>query len=170
MAKYVALLRGIGPSNPNMHGPKLASVLVNLGYANAKPLLSSGNVVFESDETDMPAMESRLEEAWPKLLGFNSCTIIRSQAQLLSLVKSDPYKGIPHSRSTYALVTFFKQSPTGLKQNYYTDLGVNALCSTIDATASKTPDFMVKLERQFGRDITSRTWLTIQRILKKMDN
>jgi hypothetical protein len=33
-----------------------------------------------------------------------------------------------------------------------------------------TTDFMAKQDKQFGKDnITSRTWLTIQRILKKME-
>ena len=37
------------------------------------------------------------------------------------------------------------------------------------ATDGLDTDFMVKLERQFSKDITSRTWNTIQRILKKME-
>jgi hypothetical protein len=33
-----------------------------------------------------------------------------------------------------------------------------------------TTDFMAKLDKRFGKDqITSRTWLTIQRVLKKME-
>lgn len=170
MAKYVALLRGIGPSNPNMHGSKLQSVVESLGFTNVKPLLSSGNVVFESESSDMSEMESIMEKAWPEKLGFNSKTIIRSQSQLQALVKNDPYQGTAHAPSTYLLVTFFKHPQSGIEQNYYNDLKVNVLCSNLDTTTSKTPDFMVKLERQYGKEITSRTWLTIQRILKKMDS
>jgi hypothetical protein len=63
------------------------------------------------------------------------------------------------------------QQPVAALPNFYADGGVNALCSVIDTTASKTPDFMVKMDKQFGKDnITSRTWLTIQRILTKMEN
>jgi hypothetical protein len=36
-------------------------------------------------------------------------------------------------------------------------------------TVSKTPDLMVCLEKQFGKQITTRTWKTIGRILKKLD-
>jgi uncharacterized protein (DUF1697 family) len=170
MIKYVALLRGIGPSNPNMHGSKLKSVLEDLGFSNVQTLISSGNVLFESDSEDIAAMEATIQKAWPIKLGFSSTTIIRSQAQLRALVDQHPYEGAEHSRQSYLLVTFFKQPPSGLKENYYNAEGVNALCSVIDTTAAKTPDFMVKLERRFGKDITSRTWNTIQRILKKMEN
>jgi uncharacterized protein (DUF1697 family) len=171
MAKYVALLRGIGPSNPNMHGSKLKSVLEDIGFSDVQTLISSGNVLFESDLKDTAAMEAVLEKAWPVKLGFNSTTIIRSQAQLQALLDQDPYKGAEHNRTSYLLVTFFKQPQSDLKDKYYSDQGVNALCSVIDTTAAaKTPDFMVKLERRFGKDITSRTWNTVQRILKKMEN
>ena len=169
MPKYVALLRGIGPSNPNMHQKKLEGVLDELGFSNVKAVVSSGNVIFDSPSKDIPKLEAKIEAAWPAKLGFNSSTIVRSHEQLQALVDADPYNGASHSRESYLLVTFFKRPPTGLKNNYYDVLGVNALCSTIDTTSAKTPDFMAKLDRQFGKgQITSRTWKTIERILQKM--
>ena len=169
--KYVALLRGIGPSNPNMHGAKLKVVLEDLGFKNVQPIISSGNVIFESGSKNIAKLEEIIQESWPKKLGFNSTTIVRSQGQLQELVTQDPYKGVEHRRESYQLVTFFKFPPKALPDspNYYINLGVNALCSVIDTTTAKTPDFMIKLERQFGKEITSRTWLTIQRILAKFE-
>lgn len=170
--KYVALLRGIGPSNPNMHGSKLKAVLEELGFSNVQPVISSGNVVFESDSKDIAELEDMMEKAWPKKLGFTSTTIIRSQGQLQALVDQDPYKGAQHSRSSYLLVTFFKLAPSkevASRTDYVGKDGINALCGVIDTTASKTPDFMAKLGKDFGKELTSRTWLTIQRILAKME-
>ncbi len=170
--KYVALLRGIGPSNPNMHGAKLKGVLEDLGFKNVQPIISSGNVVFESNSKDIAKLEKTIQEAWPKKLGFNSTTIIRSQEQLQALDDQDPYRGTKHSREAYQLVTFFKNPPKEAQNlsDFYGTQGVNALCSVIDTTSSRTPDFMAKLERQFGKDITSRTWLTIHRILTKFED
>ncbi|SRR6266404_6322144 len=169
MTKYVALLRGIGPSNPNMHGTKLKSVLEDLGFSNVRTLISSGNVLFESESEDVATMGATIEAAWPVKLGFNSTSIIRSQPQLQALVGQDPYNGSEHSRQSYQLVTFFKHPQADLKENYYGVNNVNALCSVIDTTTAKTPDFMAKLERRFGKEITSRTWNTVLRILKKME-
>jgi uncharacterized protein (DUF1697 family) len=168
MTKYVALLRGIGPTNPNMRGEKLTSVLEDLGFHTVQTVITSGNVLFESDMTDISAMEEKIERAWPEKLGFTSRTIIRSQEQLNALVSRNPFPNMTHSPKTYLFVTFFKQLPSGLTDNFYIDRGVNALCSIIDTTTSKTPDFMYKLEKQFSKDITSRTWKTIERILRKM--
>lgn len=53
MTKYVALLRGIGPSNPNMHGAKLRGVLEGLGFRDVQSVISSGNVIFSSDLTEL---------------------------------------------------------------------------------------------------------------------
>lgn len=170
--KYVALLRGIGPSNPNMHGAKLKEAAESAGLKKVRTLLSSGNVIFESGIQDQKKIEEMLEKIWPARLGFNSMSIVRSQFQLQALVDANPYKGAEHSnKKTYLLVTFFKEPPKPApKDNYYTVEDVNALCSTIDASILGTPDFMAKADRQYGKDqITSRTWLTIQRILAKMN-
>lgn len=168
--KYVALLRGIGPSNPNMHGAKLKDATEKAGFSNVQTLLSSGNIIFESNSKDQAAIESKLEETWPAKLGFNSRTIVRSQEQLQALVDANPYKGSEHSRKSYLLVTFFKTQPSPKpSQNYYEVSGVNALCSNLDNSAGLgTPDFMARLDKQFGKDqITSRTWNTVQRLLAK---
>lgn len=170
--KYVALLRGIGPANPNMHGSKLKGVLEDLGFANVQTVISSGNVIFESGSKDIAKLEDKIQAAWPKKLGFNSTTIIRSQEQLEKLVAKDPFAGAKHSRTSYLLVTFFKNPPEDAavaRANFYKTGGINALCNVLDTTVGKTPDFMVKLEKEFSKDITSRTWLSIQRILTKME-
>jgi uncharacterized protein (DUF1697 family) len=168
MTKYVALLRGIGPNNPNMRGAKLKSVIEDLGFSNVQTVISSGNVLFESDSKDIPEMESIIERAWPIKLGFTSTTIIRSQDQLQALSSQEPYKDSLHTKESYLLVTFFKNRPADTPTNFYNNMGVNALCNIIDTTILRMPDFMPKLEKQFGKTITSRTWNTVQRILKKM--
>jgi uncharacterized protein (DUF1697 family) len=169
--KYVSFLRGIGPSNPNMHGAKLKEAAESAGFKNVQTLLASGNVIFESDITNRAKIEAKLEETWPEKLNFNSKTIVRSQKQLQALVDADPYKGAEHSnRKTYLLVTFFKSPPKPLPNDYYKVSDVNAQCNTLDNSNLGTTDFMTKQDKRFGKDnITSRTWLTVQRVLKKME-
>jgi uncharacterized protein (DUF1697 family) len=79
--KYVALLLGIGPSNPNMHGAKLKEAAESAGFKNVQTLLASGNMIFESNIKDQSKIETMLEKIWPAKLGFKSTTIIRSQQQ-----------------------------------------------------------------------------------------
>jgi uncharacterized protein (DUF1697 family) len=179
MTRYVALLRGIAPTNPNMRNDKLRGVFEKLGFKNVKTVISSGNVIFESPSRSVKKLEERIEAALPEQLGFTSTTILRSQRQLQQLVDEDPFEGMEHSQKSSLNVTFLKKKrkidikfPYSLKDRDYTLLGMydGAICSVIDLTSSKTPDLMVWLERQFGKEITTRTWKTVERILRAMES
>jgi uncharacterized protein (DUF1697 family) len=177
MTKYIALLRGIAPTNPNMRNDKLRSVFEKLGFENVKTVISSGNVVFESPSRSIRKLEVSIEKALAKDLGFKSTTIIRSQKQLQQLVDKNPFRGMEHSQKSSLNVTFLKKkSRTDIKFSHKIDnrdyellrMYDGAICSVIDLTSAKTPDLMVWLEKQFGKEITTRTWKTVERILKAM--
>jgi uncharacterized protein (DUF1697 family) len=51
MRRYVALIRGIGPTNPNMRNERLCKVLVDLGFNNVEAVISSGNVMFDANSS-----------------------------------------------------------------------------------------------------------------------
>lgn len=170
MIRYVALLRGIAPTNPQMRNQNLRMVFESLGFGNVKTLISSENVLFTSDGTDVPALEKQIEDALQAKLGFFSSTIIRSAKQIEILAKKDYFKGLVHSNTSYLTVTFLKHSPT--KQEVLSGSGYKIIAvdgreifSIVDLSG-KTPSLMSRLERQFGTEMTTRTWLTVQRIQK----
>jgi uncharacterized protein (DUF1697 family) len=116
-------------------------------------------------------------KALPEELGFKSTTIIRSQGQIQKLVDNNPFKGMQHSQKSSLNVTFLKKKrkidtkfPYKVDKRDYTLLAMydGAICSVIDLTSAKTPDLMVWLEKKLGREITTRTWKTVERILKAM--
>jgi uncharacterized protein (DUF1697 family) len=154
--RYVALLRGIGPSNPNMKGEKLKAVFEGLGFKNVHTVIASGNVVFESSSKNATLLETKIEQELPKKLGFNSTTIIRSREHLESLRKKNPFKDVKDEKPNYLIVTFFKDRRP-------------ELCTVLQIGASGTPEFMGKIEREYGKAMTTRTWKTVNRILKKME-
>lgn len=177
VTQYAALLRGIGPGNPNTRNEKLRGVCKDLGFGNVHTVISSGNIVFETEGSTPAELESTLESAWPEQLGFESTTIIRTRDELESLIDLDPFGSLEHSRETYLLVTFSKDTvkvdfgyPHQPEDKEYRIVGAShrELFSVTDTTSASSPDVMSWLEREFGKEITSRTWLTIGRILKKM--
>jgi uncharacterized protein (DUF1697 family) len=177
MAKYVALLRGIAPTNPNMRNDKLRGVFEKLGFENVKTVISSGNVVFESPSRSIRKLEERIEKALPEELGFKSTTIIRSQGQIRKLVDQNPFQRMGHSQISSLIVTFLKRKrrtdfmfPHKIDNRDFELLGMydGSICSMIDLTSAKTPDLMVWLEKKLGKEITTRTWKTVERILKAM--
>lgn len=175
---YVAFLRGIMPSNPNMRNEKLRGVFEGLGFSNVRSVISSGNIIFETDELDITGLEATIEQALKKELGINSTTIIRSQRQLQVFVDSRPFGDRVHSRETYLTITFLKHKPAkepkqhtsadGLFEIIAYDPKLFGICAATNVTAIKTPDFMTWLEKQHGKDITTRTYKTVERILKKL--
>ena len=164
--------------NPNMRNEKLRGVFEDLGFDNVRTVISSGNVLFESKSTAIKAMETKIEAAFPMQLGFNSTTIIRSRKQLQTLVERDPFEGAEHGRKTYLTVTFAKSKvrtnlevPYAPEERDYTLVALydREICSVTDLTSAKAPDLMLWLEREFGKEITTRTYQTVLRILKKLE-
>ena len=177
MPSYVAFLRGIGPSHPNMRNEKFRQLFEKLGFDNVRTVITTGNVLFDSSSTAMRRLETQIEEAIPERLGFTSTTIVRSKNQLQKLVDSDPFGGVEHGRNSNLNVTFLKKSPrSDLKYPHtpdgrdYTILGIEGreVFSVIDLTSERTPDVMTWLEKEFGKEITTRTYKTVQKVLARL--
>ena len=179
MTKYTAMIRGIGPTDPNMRGERLKWAFEQMGFSNVRSFLTSGNVLFESDEKDVRKLESAAEAALPKLLGFSREVFVRSVHNLQTIVDADPFAGLVHQNAgkTYLTVTFFKTPPQDLPALPYQPEGKSynlramaggALCCVVDLSTGKTPDLMAFLERRFGKSITTRTYATVTRLLAKM--
>jgi uncharacterized protein (DUF1697 family) len=177
MDAYVALVRGIGPSEPNMRNAKLRAVCEELGLENVASVLSSGNLVFETDTADVAALQASLERAWQEQLGFVSTTIIRRRSELHALVDRRPFGDRQHAKESYLLVTFAKSALTveldlPWQRAVRAYEGVAAtdreLFTVTDTTSERTPDVMSWIEQQFGTQVTSRTWMTVRRILERM--
>ncbi|MGW0182832.1 DUF1697 domain-containing protein [Nocardia sp. NPDC003345] len=180
MTRYAALLRGIAPSNPNMSNEKLRGVFTGLGFESVSSVLSSGNIVFTAESTPAADLEDRIQEALNAELGIPGGTIIRDHAELRALLDRDPFAGYSHCRETYLVATFFKDAahakvrppaePDPLTTVVGYDRQARAFLAIIDNSSPKTPNFMAWLERSYGKDITTRTWLTVQRVVKKMES
>ncbi len=164
-----------------MRGEKLRRAFEEMAFKNVRPFLTSGNMLFESNITDTNKLENMAEADLPKILDFSRDVFIRSQADLQKLVDANPFTDLKHENAgkTYLTVTFFKTPPKNLPKLPYQPAGksfqllteVNgAVCCVVDLTTGKTPDLMVWLERSYGKQITTRTWNTISRLLKKLED
>ncbi|WP_280455806.1 DUF1697 domain-containing protein, partial [Nocardia brasiliensis] len=180
MHTYAALLRGIAPSGKNMSNDKLRGVFEGLGFEKVASVLASGNIVFRSTDTDIVELEDRIQQALNRELGIPGGTIVRSHPELRALLDSDPFPGLTHGRGTYLVATFLKDGakapgklpdqPDPLTRIVGYDKPCRAFLAVIDnSDPGKTPDFMSWLDKTYGKDITTRTWLTVQRVVKKME-
>lgn len=155
--QYVALIRGIGPGNPNMTGPKFINTFEKLGFTNVHPVIASGNVVFASPSKSAKALEEKIEKGLEAHLKFSRAVIVRSESELQKLAKKNPFKGVKDEKPNYLVVTFFKDPR-------------KELCTVVDMNKTKGPDLMQQLDKTHGKAITTRTWKTLHRILAKMES
>lgn len=156
MTKFVALLRGFNPINPNMRNDKLREVFISLGFKSVQTVISSGNVIFQSNIRNTKVLENKVEKTLFQKLGFKSTTIIRSENQFKKLVNRDPFCGTNDTPESRLNVTFLKSG--------------GEIFSIIDTTNNtRTFETMSQLEKQHGKEITTRTWQTIGRIMKKLN-
>jgi uncharacterized protein (DUF1697 family) len=92
MSVHVALLRGINVgANKRMKMEALRKVFAELGLEGAQTYLQSGNVVFQSKETDKAKLAKRIETAIEEAFGFHSDIILRSAAEVRQVIASDPF-------------------------------------------------------------------------------
>lgn len=152
---YVALIRGVMPSNPKMRNDRLCAAIAKAGGANPVPVLASGNVVFSSNSRSTAALERKIEQAFQRELGLTLDVMVRSQAELQALVDRDPFQGAKHGGETYLVVTFFKDRR-------------DPLCTALTRTQMASPEFMAQADKSYGKHITTRTWNTLLKILAKM--
>lgn len=107
MRTYVALLRGINLGRTRKVAmADLRTWLAELGYADVRTHLQSGNAVFASDRR--PAeLEREIGKRLEEQLGFEVRCLIRDHPELQRVVDEDPFgDGAPdHSRYAVAFLS-----------------------------------------------------------------
>ncbi len=162
-----------------MRNEKFREVFGKLGFGNVQTVISTGNVLFDSPSRGAKALEAKIEKAIESQLGFSSTTIIRSHQQLERLVDDNPFGKRKDTPTKRLNVTFLKEKQkTDLRFPYkadkkgYSVIGMKdrEVFSVVDLSGATTPDLMAWLDKQFGKAITTRTWKTVGKILKKFES
>jgi uncharacterized protein (DUF1697 family) len=170
MPKFAALLRGVSPMNAKM--PALKKAFEAAGFADVKTVLGSGNVVFASTGRSLPALEKKSEQAMQEELGKAFPTIVRAIDELEALLEKDPFAKFDLEPKAKRVVTFLRNEPKAkLKLPIALD-GAHILLVRERAVFSayvpspKGPVFMSLIEKTFGKEVTTRTWETVRKIVK----
>ena len=108
MAIYVALLRAVNVGGTGKLAMKDLCVLCDeAGFDGARTYIQSGNVVFGSRLTE-PGVKAKLEKILARKMGKPVGVLLRSGAELDSVLKRNPFKKLPGNR---VLVLFLDEAP-----------------------------------------------------------
>src|SRR5690349_4856769 len=90
--RYVAFLRGINVSGQKIiKMEELREHFKQPGFSNIATYIQSGNVLFDTKETDAETLRAKIEKNLAKKLGYSVTVIIRSQAELEEITKTCPF-------------------------------------------------------------------------------
>lgn len=92
--KYAAFLRGINVGGKNMIKMELLrEMFSSLGFENVKSYINSGNVIFETAETDDKFLSDQITVAIKSTFSFNINVTTRKMTEVENLVKNNPFAG-----------------------------------------------------------------------------
>ena len=112
MNVVVSMLRGIniGP-HKRMKMDELRALYSSLKLRDAETYVQSGNVVFKTDENDLAILAKRIEKGIEKKFGFGSEVVLRTAADLRSVIAKNPFAGRRDIHPSRLLVTFLVSDP-----------------------------------------------------------
>lgn len=175
---YIALLRGINVVG--RHKVPMAQLRVELqsmDFRDVHTLLNSGNVIFRGEDTNPAALRSRIASHLSRVFGFGIPTWVLDAKAFREQFRDDPFRDEEVTRETRCYVTFTDDDREDPDLPFIHEEGAfriiekrgKALCSVLDISRIGTADVMGLLEKKYGKDITTRNWNTVARILEKLN-
>ena len=91
MIRYVALLRGINVGGNNIiKMADLKTCFVEMGFVNVVTYIQSGNVLFDSNDTNQLQLIQQIEKGLSESFNYNSKIVLLSQQLLNQLINTAP--------------------------------------------------------------------------------
>jgi len=172
---HVALLRGVNVVGRTMVAMSdLREVLGEMGFADVRSLLQSGNLVFRTDRRLASAsLEKMLEAATAKRLGSSPTYMVRSAAEWKSIVNANPFPRQAKAEPSRLLVMFLRSEV--LAKNVTALRAAIRGRETIAAVGKQIyvvyPDGLGRskfthglIERVLGTRATGRNWNTVLKL------
>jgi uncharacterized protein (DUF1697 family) len=168
-ASYAAFLRGVTPMNVKM--TDLKTCFESAGFAEVRTVLASGNVVFTSADPQS-ALELKIEAAMAQHLDRTFTTFVRPISQLRALLTSNPYDGYKIPPGSKRVVTLLRKKPSAKLTLPAAVDGARIVCVrgreafSAYVPGPKGPVFMRLIESTFGDAVTTRTWDTLEKVVR----
>lgn len=170
---YIALLRGINVGGHNVKMDVLRQHFTDLGFGNVRTYIQSGNVFFETDETDREALAKRIEDHLHEALGYEVPTFLRTADELEAILALDPFKGLDVNDDLRLAITFTTDPIAGLSVPAKSPKGDMEIVHATDHEAfvvwtiiNGRPPAGNWLDKTVGKRTTTRFFHTTGKILE----
>lgn len=173
MNMYIAILRGINVGgNRKLPMADLRSIMDNLGFKKVKTYIQSGNIIFESDISDIKKIEDTISQSILSNFNYNVPTIVKTIEDWEQAIVNNPYKGKDIKQ---VLFTFLKEVPQIKLQNYSSENDEYQLIHDVVHLHCPNGYGKTKLnnnyfEKELGIIATTRNWNTVEKLLQLAKN
>src|ERR1700744_1603954 len=112
MPSHLALLRGINVGGRNkVPMAELRELVTSLGYTGVSTYIQTGNVLFDSTETDTAKLAARLAAAIEDRFGIWASVVGLTKDELAGVRAANPYPDEPQPKLVH--VVFLTTEPPG---------------------------------------------------------
>ena len=171
---YVALLRAINVAGTGtLAMADLRAFFAHVGFADARTLLQTGNVVFQAAAKATSTLETLLETEALKRLGLTTVFMIRTAQEWSALIAANPFRAMAKDDPSHLVLMFLKDEPPAAKQRSLQALITGREVVRLRGKLAYVtfPDGIGKskftnavLERALGTRSTGRNWNTVRKI------
>ncbi len=177
MKKFIAFLRGVNVGGSKVIKMKdLAEIFTSFGFKNVKTFIQSGNVIFESSQTDIEKVKIKIEKGLKKSLGYSVDVVLRTPEEMLNIIKANPFKKEITEPNIKLYVMFLSQQPDNkIKQavkSYDNELETFRIKNCEVYVLIRKNDIQKTvfstnfLEKKLGLIGTTRNWNSVNKILQ----
>lgn len=175
MHKYISLLRGINVGGRNrVKMDDLRLLYQALGFKNITTYIQSGNVIFESTNSDTAVLKAQIEKQIAQQYGFFVHTETRDQATFKRVLQNNPFEH-PKTQTfngKHFFITFLSAPVEPTKVNELQKLATAEeqlvagnqemyIYSNTYGTSKLSNNFV---ERKLGVNATTRNWATAEKL------
>jgi uncharacterized protein (DUF1697 family) len=171
MPRYVAFLRGVMPGKPSM--AQLKAAFESAGFTNVTTVLNSGNVLFDARAQSEETLARKADAAMEREIGRVYAAIVRPVDAIRELLDANPFARHKLPPEAKRVVTFLREAPkTELPKLPFRHETVTIYAIdgphvfTAYTPSPGNPLFMTLIEKRFGKSVTTRTWETLQKVVR----
>ncbi|WP_179333581.1 DUF1697 domain-containing protein [Winogradskyella costae] len=106
METYIAFLRGINVGgHRKVPMAELRALLITLGLINVKTYIQSGNVIFQSSDSDSKTLENKIQKNILNQFGFDVPVLLKTKDELSIIFNACPFADAIKAQSYFILLS-----------------------------------------------------------------
>lgn len=173
MITHIALLRAVNVGGRSIAMADLRAMFAALGFADARTLLQSGNVVFDGGAKTGAALESLLESETEKQLKLRADYLVRTARDWKAIVAGNPFPREAMDDPAHLVMMPLKSAPTkpavaaletAIKGREAVRAKGRTLYIVYPDGIGRSKLTIALIEKQLGTRGTARNWNTVLKL------